>query len=435
MGKKGGVSDEVPQTTIIIGAGTAGLAAAEDLQKAHQDYIILEGRDRLGGRVHTQEWPRTHPTLFELGAAWFHDVPHNRLAYAAEEAGIEAGYDDDQTVIYDKKGKLDQNLVNELSSRFDAFRRQRDPNDPLEQVGTLFASHQDDEEHKRVALAVAHAYQISTGLKADQLSAHVEGPPGRDQAVQGGYIRVLNQIVGYNVDRSKIHYNKKVTHIVSPKEGDRVQVTTQDGTHYEGKAAIVTVPVGVLKSNLIQFNPGLGAHIQKALNHLEVATVNKVYLTFPSSFWSPTTYKFLISDESNPALIWNWDATHPGTQQKNTLAVIVTNDVALEIEKHPDLAFDIVKPYLEVIAHGDIPDATQVITSSWSGDEFSQGAFSTVPHGQTREEVAKPFEEGELRNRLVFAGEHATVEGAGLVQGAWLSGQRAAKQVIDHIQT
>lgn len=423
-----------PRPVIIVGAGAAGLSAAEELQKKGEDYIIFEGRDRIGGRIHTQNWPLTHPTQFELGAAWFHECPQNRLAFQAEKEGFESLYDDDQTVIYDMKGKLDQNLVNKLSKQFDEFRMKRDETDPLEQTATLFAKDLKDDEERRTALAVANGYQMLAGLKNSQISSHFEGPQGRDKAVQGGYINIFNDLVAKDVDHSRIKFNKKVVHIDSPKEGDRVQITTQDGERVEGKAAIVTVPIGVLKKGLIQFDPGLNGNIKKAITKTEVAHVDKVYLTFPSTFWNPSTYKFLISEVANPALVWNWDASHPGTRQKNTLAVLVTNDMAFELQKSPEKAFTLVKPILEVISHnGDsnIPEPTSIVHSSWVTDEFSEGSYSVVPHGETRESLAKPFEDGEPRNRLLFAGEHTIVEGAGFVQGAWLSGQRAAAQAMD----
>lgn len=92
------------------------------------------------------------------------------------------------------------------------------------------------------------------------------------------------------------------------------------------------------------------------------------------------------------------------------------------------------KPLLEVISNtenNEIPDPILVVHSSWIIDEFSEGSYSNVPFDETRESLVKPFEEGAPHNGLFFAGEHTIVEGAGFVQGAWLSGKRAAAHAVN----
>jgi len=420
---------------IIIGAGAAGLTAAQELQTAGHDYLILEGRDRIGGRIHTHQEPMAKPTLFELGAAWFHDVPHNRLAFAAEEEGYEAKYDDEQTVLFDDEGALDVPSFSDIASKFDEYRFRRDEGKTLDEVSANFLGELSKAEEKRVALAYVNLLSFFAGVPPTHVGAHFKKSDGRDQAVQGGYIKLFENLLTKDVDPRRVKLSTKVTHITTPKEGDQVRVSTQDGQHFDGKGVIVTVPVGTLKSNNrdhIQFEPRLNGNLIKSIESTPVVHVDKVYLTFPSTFWDQQVYKWVVTDSTSPAVVWNWTATHPGTSQLNTVAVLVTNSVAKQVQSQPGDAFEIVKPILRnVTGAKDIPEPTQVVLSSWDSDEFSLGAFTSVELGQTREELAAPFIHGEPQNRLFFAGEHATVEGAGLVQGAWESGKRAAKQVID----
>lgn len=114
---------------IIIGAGFAGLAAAIELNKQGLHYIILEARNRVGGRVHTvQPWG----AATDLGASWIHKINHNPLALIAKEKNIPVlptkySHDNvfsilESAIIYDATGKkMDEERLKKARSQNKKF--------------------------------------------------------------------------------------------------------------------------------------------------------------------------------------------------------------------------------------------------------------------------------------------------------------------------
>ncbi|GMM50216.1 hypothetical protein DASB73_011740 [Starmerella bacillaris] len=414
---------------IIIGAGTAGLSAAQYLQKQGKDYVILEGRDRLGGRVHTLN-DKDHEN-YELGAAWFHEVPHNKLTDIAEENGVESIFDDVNVEFHDSKGKLDQNLVATITNKFNEYRDSRQPDTTLERAADTFVSGFKNADERQAALSVVNRFVLSAGIPLGNVNTRFGLPlpkdERRDKAVQN-YSKFVTDVLASDVDRQKIKLNVQVTGIVSDNEG--VTVTTESGERIKGASVIVTVPIGVLKKNVINFEPELDHNLQSAINNYAVTRVEKVYMTFKEPFWKPEVFKFIVSDENIQALVWNWSAAHPSSENRNTIAILVAGNLAASVEKNKQHVYETLKPVLEAIAVKEISEPHNVVMSDWYFDKFSHGSYSTVPNEQTREGLVSPFVNQDHRHRVFFAGEHTIVEGAGYVQGAYDSGIRAAKQAL-----
>lgn len=414
--------------TIIIGAGTAGLSAAEELQKNGQDYVILEARDRLGGRVHSVP---DGGVFLEYGAAWFHDYEHNEVAKFAEDNEdkvFTSKFDDDRTVLYDTNGHINQDLIKEVGTKLDEFtNQQKYANAPLNDAAFSFSDTLKNKDEKRALDAIVNSIPLATGVPTTKVQSKIVPPNGRDKAVEGGYQNLVVELLGRDVDHSKVKLGTQVNSVSYTQAG--VVVNTESGENYEGKAVIVTLPIGALKSHKVEFQPPLHNAITESLKKTEVAKVEKVYLTFPEAFWDSSIFKYVISDPESPALVWNFDSVHPSKTDGHTLAVLVSGQIASHLDAKQNQAFELVLPILKAVSDGKkIPDPSSVSTSRWIADKYSAGAFSAVPLGSTREELATPFINGD--KRLLFAGEHAVVEGAGLVQGAWASGTRAAQQVI-----
>src|SRR5262245_12348192 len=91
------------ESVLVIGAGVAGLAAARTLAQRGNDVLVLEGRDRIGGRVHTD---RSLGFAVDLGGSWIHGVKNNPVAHLASLYGIRTAVtDDDQLALYRPGGK------------------------------------------------------------------------------------------------------------------------------------------------------------------------------------------------------------------------------------------------------------------------------------------------------------------------------------------
>lgn len=411
---------------IIVGAGAAGLSAAQQLQTHGVEYVVLEARDRVGGRVHTLEGKQAG---YELGAAWFHEVPDNKLVSLAEDNEFDFVFDDQNTVAYDSESKLDQAALPAFADKFDAFRESRPADDTLEQVASAFVADQKGDD-KRLAKAVAYRLALKSGVHLSQLGAHWGLPRSdrvsRDAAVQD-FQKFLTTVLAKDVDPSRIRLNTEVT-AITYISGSSVVVTTEQGEKIEGRSVIITLPLGVLKQHTIAFEPALNPKLQGAIQNASIARIEKVYLTFEQPFWDTDVFKFVVADDQVQALVWNWSAAHPRSPNRHTIAVLVTGELAAVIEKDRHDIFSAVKPVLRAISKTKVPEPIETLWSNWYFDKYSRGSFSSLTARHSKEELIEPFVAGEGKHGFYFAGEHATLEGTGFVHGAWLSGQRAADQ-------
>lgn len=415
---------------IIIGAGAAGLSAAQKLQTSGVDYIVLEARDRVGGRVYTLEGQQAG---YELGAAWFHQIPHNRLVEIAEENNFDVVFDDTKTEYFDQKSRIETAAFLEYCKKFDAYRRELRDDVSLQQAANAFIAEFKGDD-KRVARTVAYSYCLQAGAHLTQIGAQFnlldEDVECRDAAVQD-YTKFLTTILAKDVDMSRVKLDCQVTRIVDLESS--IEVTTEQGEKIEGRAVVVTLPLGVLKHQSVSFEPPLNEKIQQAINESTVARVEKVYFTFDKPFWDPEVFKFVVADDEIQALVWNWSAAHPKSGKKATIAVLVTGDLAAGVEHGKNDVFGVLKPVLHAIAKHPVPEPLETLWSSWYSDKYSRGSFTSLTSRFSKEELIEPFIEGETKHKIFFAGEHTSLEAPGLVQGAWLSGQRAADQVERNI--
>jgi monoamine oxidase len=111
----------------------------------------------------------------------------------------------------------------------------------------------------------------------------------------GGYQDVIRTI--YEASNPNIRFNQKVVAI--DYSGDLVSLITQDGSIYHSKAVISSLPLGVLKKNLVTFSPQLPASYFRAINSITCGIANKIYLKFEEDFWTKKgDWIFLYSEES-----------------------------------------------------------------------------------------------------------------------------------------
>ncbi len=270
---------DTPASIIIVGAGAAGLGAARALTDAGFDVTVVEGRDRIGGRVHTDT---SLGVPLELGAGWIHGSDGNPLTKLAEEFDVPLlGTDPDKMVIYGADGsEVDDDTVDELEAALE------DLDFDEATVGeTITAALEDlDPDDARIGRYLATSIiEHEEAADIDSLSpASLEAGEefdGEDKVMPGGYIGILAPLA----DGIDVQLGRTVNYIGETAEG--VEVEFADEATMTADAVLVTVPLGVLKAGVIEFEPPLPDDKLAAIDRLGMGVLDRVVLQYDKLFW------------------------------------------------------------------------------------------------------------------------------------------------------
>ena len=305
----------MPDKVIVIGAGIAGLAAARELNDQGIDVVILESRDRIGGRIHT-----VHPLenlSIDLGAQWIHGIKekngnsYNPIMDLVGKYNIEillTDFNDSNlwktrigSAIYDLMSgeKLTKNELKEiikLADDFDnkvyekALKSKGESNLSIEDIFESFCHKKKIDKksitYRRLLQLVLVMYDLEYGLKLDQLSINAPLPyersniAGKNVIFPDGFAQITDKLSeGLN-----IYKNQHVVQI-DASDIEKITITTENNETYVCDYVINTMPIGVLKSGNISFNPPLSKNKQDAIEKLEMGVFEKTVLIFDECFW------------------------------------------------------------------------------------------------------------------------------------------------------
>jgi len=281
----------------VIGAGASGLACARQLADSGFEVKVIEGRDRVGGRVRSEELDGVPA---ELGASWIQGVDGNPLVGLATDAGVEtAPFAWDYEFVNPQQrreglaGELQMNTgLNSFQGSWRAAAVK-----PLSEVFP---------RRRTPGLQWAITYEISQEYGADpeQLSilATWEGDyyGGGDVIVSGGYSNVLTAAAGdldVTTDMKVVAVEHNRTEAVVEVEG---------GERFTSDVVVVTVPIGVLKKGAIRFDPPLPETNRLAIDGLGAGVLDKLWLQFDEVFWEPDPEVFQWIDPERPGLWAGW---------------------------------------------------------------------------------------------------------------------------------
>ena len=271
---------------VVVGAGVAGLAAATRLAEAGRSVVVVEARDRVGGRVHTVR-PDGWPIPVELGASWVHDTAASDLAQQLVDADVE-------TVPFDYAGvavgltdrPVDrEQLFEPAAATVDdaiAWADDQTADRSLDAAITQSDAAADTGVDPEVLRAFL-ASEITTeyGAAADELSAWwgtAEGSDGDDLLVTGGYDRPARAAA----DALDVRLSSPVERI--DRSGDAVSVHVGDG-RLDADHVIVTVPLGVLQAGAITFDPPLPEGVSRSIDRLGMGLLDKYWFRWDEQFW------------------------------------------------------------------------------------------------------------------------------------------------------
>ncbi|MYB36629.1 MAG: FAD-dependent oxidoreductase [Gammaproteobacteria bacterium] len=412
------------EPVVIVGAGISGLAAAAELRaKGFADVVILEARDRIGGRIWTDTIGGDVP--IDLGASWIHGVKGNPISAIASDNGIAtAPTDYDNDVVHFHDGGAPPERAEDILDGFWSSARRR----PRQSLAAAYSSYVATGElgvRERRYLAhelntiVEHEFAADVGRLSLESIAGGREFRGGDVVFPGGYRQILHALVP-GLDIRCADPVTSIDHADSP-----IVVTTASGATYETSAVIVTLPLGVLKEGTVSFHPALPAPKQRAIGLLAMGVLNKTCLLFDDVFWDEDAE---IIGYVGP-VPGQWAETvnlYPATGLP-LLMMFNAASVATELERLSDA--DTVTQALGALGemYGSTPQPSDARVTRWSSDPWSRGAYSYVPINASFEQYAELA--GSIDNRLFFAGEATTEDYPATVHGAYLTGQRAASQL------
>lgn len=417
---------------IIIGAGASGLAAARALSKKDKQVVVIEARDRIGGRIFTNA-PDGFSIPVEHGAEFIHgDLPHTQKLAKDADVKLREGKGRQWSVESGEK---------EEGEFFDTgWDKLIDALNKLEHdmsIAQFLEENFSGKKYKGLRESVIRFVQGFDAADANKASAFALRQEWTETDATTGY----HLVGGYSLLME--HLYKKCTaadvtfYFSSPVseiywQKDKVTVITDAGQRFDGEKVLITIPPAVLKSGSVRFFPELPKH-QAAIAKIETGGVIKFLFEFTEAIWEkkhkdfrnfPEAY-FIFSD----AYVPTWWTQLPSTTPLLTgwLSGPVTKTVSMTDEellnegvKSLCYIFDCSEKKLRSVIR-----ASKVV--NWVTDPFALGAYAykTVDTQAAIELLSKPVED-----TIYFAGE-AYYEGAemGTVEAAIASGLNAAKIV------
>jgi len=429
---------------LVLGAGAAGLACAAALRRGGRRALVLEARDRIGGRVWTDRGLAPHPV--ELGAEFVHGERAGTWP-AIEAAGLATAEwpKRDESLVHAEPGGPLGGWVGmaRLRAADTAFERTRsmDLGDAPAGATESFAAYLervglDGRQRRFVGRSFANACGDAPERTsaAEVLAGLADDRDGRrDFRVVGGYDRLLAALaegldVRLGAEVRRVVWDPAVAHATARAGGPPgVRIELADGRALTAPLAVVTLPVGVLQGGDVVFEPGLAPRTREALAGLAMGPVLKLVYRLRRPPVDDPAVQALYA--AGPVPMW-WSpaagrAHEPGGETIWT--GFVSGPVAAELADLPErdaLARALAQLGREL---GRPLEASAGRVVSWPLDPFARGGYSVVRPGHfgARAALAAPTPP------LLWAGEATARPGAAAtVHGAWESGERAAAEAL-----
>jgi monoamine oxidase len=377
------------KSLLVVGAGMAGLSAARSLADAGWPVRVIEARDRIGGRVYTN---RDWGVPLEMGASWIHGTTDNPLVELAQRAQAQLVPTDyygwAKLAVDPQLQPLDYNPKT-WRKFVERARDQVDGGSLGAAVNDAQASEElSDSDRAQLAFYITTEIESEYAANADQLSATTfdkgDYASGEQDTVTNGY-DALPRLLANGIE---VVLNTPATAIA---RSDNSVVVQAGSRSFEGPAAIVTVPLGVLKSGAITFDPRLPDGHARAVNALGFGVLSK----------------------SGPIVL----AFNAGERGRS-----------VESSSPEDLMTSALPIARQLF--GDV-SPVEVRTSNWTVDPYARGTYSFHAPGSGLEDRRRLQE--PIDDRLYLAGEAVGVNNPATVAGAVVSGRYAAGQLMHRL--
>ncbi|KAI1826525.1 FAD/NAD(P)-binding domain-containing protein [Xylaria intraflava] len=482
MGKRRAQIQGRPPRIGIVGAGLAGLRCADVLLQHNFEVTLIEGRNRLGGRVH--QVPLTPTQLVDVGPNWIHGTNNNPIMDVAQKTGTATGSWTVQMSVVDEAGAMlspsDAQFYSEMmwdiiETAFTHSNRNCNTISPDESLSDFFSrevakripeTSVDFERGRKIMHQIAESWGayvgshvLSQSLKYFWLEECIDG---ENLFCAGTYEKILAAISKPVLERASVKYQTIVNKVKSSDDETcgPLQVYTESGQVLEFDEVVFTAPLGWLKQHPDVFSPPPPARLAQAIRNIGYGCLEKVYITFPRAFWRSSrpqndTQGFVqllapnYALDSNPNR-WNQEIvelasftpehSHPtllfymyGDQSK-----FITSEVAKlpSKEKKDAFLYDWFRPYYSRLPQYDenSPDCQPAgcYATNWLGDDLAgNGSYSNFQIGlEEGDKDMETMREGLPSRGLWLAGEHtAPFVAVGTATGAYWSGESIGKRI------
>lgn len=406
----------------VIGAGAAGLAAGLTLKASGKRFIVLEARDRVGGRAFTDHG--TFPGIaFDHGGHWLHSASLNPFTRIADRLGFRytTGLGWDSRVVLTGDCRMMGRAESREGSRQLVLAMERiaaagkagrdiassellDPADPWHRITrrilTLITSHEPED------------------FSALDMSRYID--TGEDWPVQDGY----GALVARHAEGLPVRLSTPVTAV--DWSGKSIRLETPAGT-VTARAMVLAVPVNILAAGIIRFTPALPHRLMEAVHDCPMGAFEKLafLLDRPLEGFGHTYSEvtdglpgtrpemgFIINPFGWPMLI-----SHVGGAQARSL--VAEGEAAMEAAATDSMVF--------AFGSGIRKRIVRSLFTRWAADPWSRGAYSACKPGRAaaRQVFSEPVD-----GRVFLAGEHCSIPHYATIHGAHLSGIAAAERAI-----
>ncbi|KAL4865832.1 hypothetical protein BDV12DRAFT_210915 [Aspergillus spectabilis] len=444
-------------TVAILGGGMAGVTAAQALSNASiTDFLILEYRDTLGGRVwHTDFGQDSNgdPYVIEFGANWVQGLgsfnTENPVWGLAQKYGLRNTYSNyDSILTYNETGYTDYGyLLDEYSAAQEKASQHagRILNNNLQDMTArsgLALSGWKPRKDDMAAQAVEWWNWDWEGAFTPETSSFVYGVAGENLTFNqfGDRNHLVIDPRGYSAiiegeaesflppHDPRLRLNTQVTEIEHGVEG--VIVRNSDGSCISAAYAICTFSVGVLQNDAVDFTPTLPEWKQTAIEKFNMGTYTKIFMQFNETFWPRDTQFFLYASPTTRGYypVFQSLSTPGFLPESNIIFVTVVDAQAYRVERQSNeqTKAEILEILRLMFPDIPIPDPIAFTYPRWSTEPWAHGSYSNWPAGTTLEMHQN------LRanvDRLWFAGEATSAQYFGFLHGAWFEGKEAGMSV------
>jgi len=451
--KKQNTEENKNKNIIVIGAGIAGLAAARKLTDLGFNVTVLEASNRVGGRIKSVD---LDGNKVDHGASWIHGTRNNPLHSYANSLNLEmlstdydSGYlyDIDGTEITDEEWKTVEKKLNELYNlAYDNTKIS------LEELLKLFEKdlNLSDKLKRTFYGTVRSEIEIGYAVDAENISAVMltsdDEFPGKQVIFKNGMDEITTNLaknlnivfetfvtkISYSADKVSV-YTKNNNNIPLRRAcnachtNTTAQLLDYDNV-YTADKVVVALPAGMLKNDIVVFEPTLSSQKLDAINGLGLGTMNKVILKFSENFWQKDGSFIEILKNDYSEIMEFFSPAPSGIE--NILYAILAGKHARSIEQMKDSqVLDLIMTDLKAMYGNQIPQPTYFHRTAWHTNPLSLGAY---PHIKPNYDynicdiLAEPID-----NKVFFAGDYILKKYMSTAHGSYMSGIKAAEDLAD----